>query len=252
MYDHPGLAVSVVIPCYDEEAVIERTVIRVAAALAAVTDRYEIVVGDDGSTDDSPRILAELAANRSDLDVVSCRHVGMGHVCRQMYARVRGAAVIQMDADLAMDPAESIPQILAALEHADCVSASRFSGIEADYPWRRRVASRAFRLFSRALLDLPVDDTQSGSFGIDRDVLQSLPLQADGFEIHVEMFAQLGWRGCTVVEIPVRFVHQTESGEVSVLRSGPKMVMGTFRIWRTLRRLRAASPVPVVRAADAR
>lgn len=229
-------SIAVVIPCYNEEPIIERSYRRVKEVLEQECGDYEILIANDGSTDRSAVVLSKLAAGDSKLVFIDYRpNRGMGYACRQMYARASKDLVIQMDADLAMDPADTVPAFKRELATADCVVGSRYLGVKADYPLRRRIASRGYYLLNQVLFRMPLKDTQSGFFGIKRDKLQALDLQSDGFEIHVEMFAQLVRAGCTLREIPIRFVHQTESGEVSVLRSAPKMLFGSLRIWRSLR-----------------
>jgi len=229
-------SITAVIPCYNEEAVIERSYRRVKNALSRNSVDHQIIIANDGSTDGSGRILGRLAEEDEKLACIAYSpNRGMGYACRQMYAAASKDLVIQMDADLAMDPEETIPAFAAALESHDCVVASRFSGIRADYPLRRLIASRGYYLLNRLLFGLPLKDTQSGFFGIRRPVLQSLQLQSNGFEIHVELFALLQQGGFTMKEIPLRFVHQTESGEVSVLQAAPRMLAGSLRIRRTLR-----------------
>jgi len=230
----PGI--SVVIPCYNEEAVIERSYRRVKEALARQPGEHEILIANDGSRDRSADILLGLAGQDPSLVFINYQpNRGMGHACRKMYERASKDVVIQMDADLAMDPGETIPAFVRELEKVDCVVGSRYVGIKADYPWRRRIASHGYYALNKLLFDFSLRDTQSGFFGIRRPVLQALPMFSDGFEIHVEMFALLEKRGHSIREIPIRFVHQTESGEVSVFKSAPRMLAGSLRIWRSVR-----------------
>jgi dolichol-phosphate mannosyltransferase len=230
--------ISVVIPCYNEEAVIERSYRRVKAALSRQAGQHEILIANDGSRDHSADILAALASQDPSLVFINYQpNRGMGHACRKMYERASKDVVVQMDADLAMDPEETIPAFTRELEHVDCVVGSRYVGIKADYPLRRRIASHGYYALNKLLFDFSLRDTQSGFFGIRRPVLHSLPMHSDGFEIHVEMFALLEKRGHSIREIPIRFIHQTESGEVSVFKSAPKMLRGSLRIWQSLRQV---------------
>ncbi len=229
-------SISVVIPCYNEEPVIERNFERVKRALAKYTQDFEIIIANDGSKDKSAEILERIAASDPSLVFINYwPNRGMGYASRQMYARASKDYVMQTDADLAIDPEEAIPALAEKLEDYDCVVGSRYMGLKADYPLRRRIASRGYYLLNRCLFDFRLKDTQSGSFGIRREALQSLSMKSDGFEIHVEMFAQLERRGYSILEIPLRFIHQTESGEVSVFKAAPRMLMGSLKIWRSLR-----------------
>lgn len=230
--------ISVVIPCYNEEAVIERSYRRVKAALSRQPGEHEVLIANDGSKDRSAVILSSLATQDPSFIFIDYQpNRGMGHACRKMYERASKDLVIQMDADLAMDPDDTIPAFVRALEQVDCVVGSRYVGIKADYPLRRRIASHGYYALNKLLFDFALRDTQSGFFGIRRPVLQSLPMCSDGFEIHVEMFALLEKKGYSIREIPIRFVHQTESGEVSVFKAAPKMLRGSLRIWQSMRQV---------------
>ena len=74
-----------------------------------------------------------------------------------------------------------------------------------------------------------------GSFYFAGVAVRELPpLTMDGFEVYLELFALAHRRGFRISEVPVRFVHQTESGEVSVWRQGPRQLANTLRVWRLL------------------
>ena len=150
-------------------------------------------------------------------------------------------------ADLAMDPEDTVPAFVHELASFDCVVASRYSGIKADYPLRRRIASRGYQMLTLALFGLPLKDTQSGFLGVRKQALQALHLTADGFEIHVEMYAKLLRAGFSIKEIPIRFVHQTESGEVSVFKAAPRMLVGSLRIRYALAKSKTPSHADAVK-----
>ena len=240
--------ISVVIPCYDEESIIARSYARVKKALELQTRDYEIIIANDGSTDRSAEILRQIAAVDPRFVLIDYpRNRGMGYACRQMYRRASKDLVIQMDADLAMDPEDTVPAFVHELASFDCVVASRYSGIKADYPLRRRIASRGYQMLTLALFGLPLKDTQSGFLGVRKQALQALHLTADGFEIHVEMYAKLLRAGFSIKEIPIRFVHQTESGEVSVFKAAPKMLVGSLRIRYALAKSKTPSHADAVK-----
>jgi hypothetical protein len=139
-----------------------------------------------------------------------------------------------------MEPLAVVRAVEAGLRTHDLVVCSRYKGVAADYPWRRRLPSLAYRLVYRMLLGLPVADAMSGFFGFRRRLLDALPpLAMDGFEVYLELFARAHRQGFRLHEIPIRFVHQTASGEVSVLATAPRQLKNTLRVWRCLQ---AAGP----------
>jgi poly-beta-1,6-N-acetyl-D-glucosamine synthase len=96
--------VSVVVPCFNEAAIVEGTVGRVLAALPGC----EVVLCDDGSTDGTGDRLRALAARHEAVRAVGYpANRGAGHAFRTALAASAGRLVLHMDADLAVDPAEA-------------------------------------------------------------------------------------------------------------------------------------------------
>ena len=122
-----GLFFSVAVPCYNEEPVIAASYRRLKATCQAQGAGYEIIFGNDGSSDGTPGILEEIAAADSCVKVTShYPNRGAGYTYREMYKKARGEIIIQTDADLAMPPEVSVPALLGALEGADVAVGSRF------------------------------------------------------------------------------------------------------------------------------
>ena len=105
---------SVVIPVHDEQEVLPLLVPRLRAVLADLP--HEVLFVDDGSTDDSPRVLREIAAAWPEVRVVTlARNSGHQAALTAGLDKARGDWVVTMDADL-QDPPELIPEMLAAAE----------------------------------------------------------------------------------------------------------------------------------------
>jgi glycosyltransferase involved in cell wall biosynthesis len=222
---------SVVVPCFNEAAIVEATAGRLLAVLPSFAADFEVVFCDDGSTDGTGGLLRGLAARHAAVRVVGYpANRGAGHAFRAALAASAGRHVLHMDADLAVDPAEACRACLAGLAAHDLVFCSRYAGVRADYPLRRRLPSLAYRALYRGLLGVGVSDAMSGFFGLRREAAP--PLVSDGFEVYLELLVKARRAGLRVAEAPVAFAHRTESGEFSVLRQGPRQVMGTLRVWR--------------------
>ena len=111
--------VSVVIPCHNEAPNLEPLLQELRGALGGLGETYEIVVVDDGSDDETPAVLAQLAG--ADLRVI--RHTRNFREAAALITgldHARGRIVITMDADLQHDPSH-IPDMIRLLEHADAV-----------------------------------------------------------------------------------------------------------------------------------
>jgi len=228
--------ISLVVPCYNEEPILERTHHEIREAIEKITGEYEMIFANDGSTDGTLEVLKRLEASDPRVRVISYTpNRGAGYAHRQLYAAARGERVILLEADLAMDPREAIPRFLEQLDSYDVVVGSRYKGVRPDYPWYRRIVSDAHRLLVRWLFDLDLQDTQAGFAGFRKPVLDAIELTSDRWEVLVELYAKARAQGFEILELPLKFVHETESGETNVLVEAPRQLLSTLRLWWQLR-----------------
>lgn len=192
--------VSVVVPVYNEAAVLPEFGRRLHAVLAACAPDHEVVYVDDGSTDDSPTILLAAAANDPHVRVLSfSRNFGHQAAVTAGVEHARAAAIIVIDADL-QDPPEVIPELLAAWRAgADVVSAVRAvrEGESAARLLLIRIFYRLMRRMSEVDLTPDVGDFRL----IDRrvaDALNRLP------ERNRYVRGLIRWLGFRHVEVPYR------------------------------------------------
>ncbi len=228
-----SVSVSIVVPCFNEAAIIRKSAETLLTALSALSPEFEIIFCNDGSTDDTAALLDELQTQDKRIKAVGYTvNRGAGFAFRTAVAAARGDIVVHSDADLAIAPGEVVTQCLSLLRDSDIAVASRYAGVRADYPLRRRVPSMVYRALCKVLFGLSLSDFTSGSFGFRRSILETIaPLEADGFEIYVELFSKAQRAGLRIVEFPARFVHDTSSGEVSVLASAPRQLANTIKVW---------------------
>lgn len=231
--------ISICVPCYNEEAIIEASYRRIKDTCEAQVVDYEIIFGNDGSSDSTPAMLEEIAKADSTVRVTSHHpNRGAGYTYREMYEAARGEIVIQMDCDLAMPVEVAVPAFLEELKSSDLAIGSRYVGIKADYPLKRRIFSRGYTMLTRMLFHMDVVDTQTGFMAFDRKILPSLDLSADGFELLVEFIAQANAAGFMVSEVGLPWFHDTSSGETEVWSESVKMLAGTLRAKRRFNRLK--------------
>ena len=119
------MKVSFLIPAYNEA----RTIAELIERVSALPFDKELIVVDDGSTDDTSAILERLSAGRDDLIVIRQSNRGKGAALRTGIPRITGEIVVIQDADLEYDPAE-VPTLIEPIERglADVVYGSRLSG----------------------------------------------------------------------------------------------------------------------------
>src|SRR5262245_54641 len=101
--DSAGVTLSVIVPVFNEEHTIQSVIERV---LAFAPHDFEIIVIDDGSTDQTPEIVDRCAARDTRVQVVHQKNGGKASALKRGFALSRGAVVIVQDGDLEYDPAE--------------------------------------------------------------------------------------------------------------------------------------------------
>ncbi len=134
---------SLVIPAYNEEENVEVLLARVAAALQQTGKPFEVIIVDDGSTDATPRLLAEGMRKFPWLRVVRmAKNGGQSAAFEAGFAAARGDIIGTIDADLQNDP-EEIPRLLPLLEGYDMVTGWRKDRQDTEFrKWQSRQANR--------------------------------------------------------------------------------------------------------------
>jgi len=204
------LLLSVVIPVFNEAATIEELIRRVWA----VDIPKEIIVVDDGSTDDTPRLLARLAEEGHLRVVRHERNRGKGAALCTGFAQVRGNVVVIQDADLEYDPAQYRLLIQPIVEGvADVVYGSRFLSAGPHrvlYFWHY-AANRTLTTLSNMLTDLNLTDIETCYKVFRRRVIDELRpvLREKRFGIDPELTAKVARRGYRVYEIGITYYGRT-------------------------------------------
>jgi dolichol-phosphate mannosyltransferase len=141
------------------------------------------------------------------------RGLGRSYLDGMRWALTRPIDVIcQMDADLSHEPRQ-LPDLLAAIEHADLVIGARYmaGGAIVNWPLRRRLLSRFANTYIRLITRLSVRDCTSGFRCWRREALAALPLaqiESDGYSFLVEMLFAAAAAGLTIAEVPITFVER--------------------------------------------
>ncbi|HJL03549.1 MAG TPA: glycosyltransferase family 2 protein [Polyangiaceae bacterium LLY-WYZ-15_(1-7)] len=199
--DGPPLeALSVVLPCYDEEANVERVVREAVAVARAAARSPEVVVVDDGSRDRTPQLLEGLAAELPELRIVRhAANLGYGAALASGFRAARGAWVFYTDGDGQFDPAELLP-LLPRLR-SDRVIVG-FRAPRSDPPMRVLNGFVWTRLVD-ALLGVGVRDVNCAFKLFPKSLLERVPMASVGAAIDAELLAGARRLGYGIDEVPV-------------------------------------------------
>ncbi len=197
---------SVIIPAYNEQFAIETAVSKTLSTLQDIPGEFEIIVVDDGSTDETARIVNTIQNKHIKLITLS-HNQGKGAAIKAGIEEARGTYIAFLDADLATHPNE-LKQAFSLLEKHDIAIASRRimgATIEKPQAWYRSLAGQAFNFILRTYLNLPYHDTQCGckAFRQEAAKMLSANLISTGWTFDVDILLQAQKKHLRVAEFPV-------------------------------------------------
>lgn len=232
---------SVVIPAYNEALRIGTTLEKVRQYLDSRNFACELIVVDDGSSDETPEILERFHERHPAVRLLRNEpNRGKGYSVRRGVLAARGEFVLFTDADLSA-PIEETNKLMGALDStgADAAVGSRALNrrlIGIHQPWSREMGGRVFNLLVRMLTGLQIHDTQCGLKLFRRTSTErAFELQrVTGFGFDPEVLFLVERIGGRIVEVPVRW-NDSPATKVRFLRDATRMFLDLIALrWRAL------------------
>ncbi|MFN8390986.1 MAG: glycosyltransferase family 2 protein [Bdellovibrionota bacterium] len=198
--------VSVVAPAFNEARILEANLTTLAQYMGTLGVPWEIIVVNDGSSDETGRIADELASRTPGVRVIHHPHnFGLGRALRTGFAACSGRYVISVDIDLTYST-EHIGKLLQAQvqSHADVVLLSPYmnQGSVSSVPFLRKLFSVTANRCLSLSMGFRLHTATSMVRLYTQDALRALRLHSDGMEINLELLHQALVSGAKVKEIP--------------------------------------------------
>ena len=232
------MKLSIVIPSYNEEATIETIVRRVQAVDLGPVEK-EIIVVNDGSTDNTAGVLKGLPAIRY---ISHERNAGKGAALTTGFQAATGDIVLIQDADLEYDP-DDYPAVIRPIVEgrSDVVMGSRFILYKPKFLGKRRspyishyIGNMLVTSITNLLYGQRFTDYEGCYKAFRRTVAAATPVRAKGFEFDNELICKLMRKGTRIVEVPIHYTPRSyESGKKITWRHGVIMLW-TIAKWRVL------------------
>ncbi len=206
---------SVIIPAWNEERRIGKSLEQVAAFVRELPEPIEVLVVDDGSDDDTVAIVEASIRNHPFVKLIRNPHGGKGAAVKTGISQGAGQYLIVSDTDLSV-PIRELPKFLPpALDGYDVAIASRevAGARRIDEPHYRHLMGRVFNLLVRLVAVPRIQDTQCGFKAyrreVARDVFPRQTIEGWGFDVEVLFIAR--HLGYGIVEVPVTWYYGAES-----------------------------------------
>ncbi len=233
---------SILVPVYNEEYLVRASLERLKTlGQSPLLDRVQIIVVDDGSTDQTEAVLgafqlslAEAAPGR--LEWLFLRHhtnEGKAAAIHTALSHANAELTVIHDADLEYHPLDLLKMVqVFSEEGADAVFGSRF--LASEYRrvlfFRHELGNRFLTLLCNVVSDLNLTDMETCYKMVRTDLMKSVPLVGRGFEIEPEIAIKLAKRGARIFEVPIRYAGRTyQEGKKISWKDGVRAIAAIFR-----------------------
>jgi dolichol-phosphate mannosyltransferase len=233
-------AISVVVPCHNEEANINRLVKTLLGMYGAYL--HEVVIVDDNSTDRTAEVAAAVARSEPRIKLVKRDPpAGVGRALRDGYAAAGGKYILTIDCDFITIAPEFKGLFDAVAEGYDGAIGSRFSLESAlvRYPFFKIVCNRGYHLLLNLLLGKRVRDVSNNLKLYRAEILKNLDIEENHFAANVETGLKPLLMSYRIREVPTSWINRTEDmgkSSFNLLKAGPDylrvLLRITWRYWR--------------------
>lgn len=222
------MLVSVIIPAYNEE----QTILQVLKNVQALHIQKQIIVVNDGSTDDTYKILEKVS---EDPEITVVHHEvnkGKGYAIRSGIPHIEGDVVVIQDADMELLP-NDILQLVEQLKNdsVEVVYGSRFLKGRGNATIHNYIANKLLALYTNVLFGCRITDESTGYKAFSTNLIKELNLTCEGFEFCPEVTAKILRGGYKIHEVPVSYFPRTK-------KQGKKLrylTDGLFAAWTLLK-----------------
>ncbi len=226
------LNISAFFPAYNDEVTIQGMALEMDYILKGITDDYEIIVVDDGSKDNTGRILDDLAGHLPSLRVIHHqKNTGYGGCLKRGFNEAKKEWVFYTDGDGQYDIKE-FPLLLEHIDNADIITGYKIARSDS---LLRVIVGRFYHWINKVLFGIKLRDVDCDFRLIRRSALEGIIFNTDTGFFPVEMVRRLQDKGCRFCEIPVHhFYRKTKSSQFFKVKNIIRVAMAMVLFWKEL------------------
>jgi glycosyltransferase involved in cell wall biosynthesis len=221
------MRLSVVIPCFNEEHKIANTVDQINTFLETLQFDFEIIVVNDGSSDNTRDTAKSLDVVLVDYD----DNMGKGYAVKKGVERSSGDYILFIDADHTISIAH-IDLFLKSIDNSDVVIASKYMGKANHVSFLRKMLGKTFAAFRKVITGLRYKDTQCGfklfKSEVAKDLFSKLSVYGWCFDVEILILAKKS--NYQVIELPVNLDKTIGGSQIHLVSSSIKMLIDLIKI----------------------
>lgn len=224
MEPFPSTEISIIVPAYNETDIIQSIVGRICQTMDTLNRGYEIIVVDDGSTDDT----AEKAHNAGAKVICHPYNVGNGAAIKTGIRNAGGEILVMLDGDGQHAP-EDIPRLLEKMGHYDMVVGARSRGSKTSL--HRDMANKIYNWFATYVCGRRIEDLTSGFRAIKTSVAREfIPLLPNTFSYPTTITLAAVRSGYSLTYVPIKTHQRIGKSKIKPLQDGSRFLLIIFKI----------------------
>jgi dolichyl-phosphate beta-glucosyltransferase len=221
-------SVSIIIPAYNEEANISKTLRQVHSYLTENKFDFEIIVVNDGSSDNT---VQEVQKCKNAQLIDNPINTGKGNAVKRGVMAAKNELILFMDADHAI-PIHYLSQFTQEVPAFDIIIGSKYIGETKNYPFYRKIVGKVFSFLKFLIIGLKIKDTQCGfklfKAEIAKEVFSHAQINGWCFDVEILMIARR--KAYTIKESPINMSDINSISKINIFSSGTQMFLDLIKL----------------------